>query len=78
MGQFLFKRQFHQLFGWRRHILESLSEGNDGKAYAFKILNHLYSAPAVKGDFLNVVFLTKLLDEFLDVSVMNDISLGRL
>lgn len=76
MSNFLFKSQFHQFFcGWR-HILKTLPEGHDCKSKAFKVLHHLYSTPAVKGYFTDVIFCTEFLDKSFDESVMYDISLG--
>ena len=76
VGDFLLQHQLHQFFGRRGHILKALPEGNHRKAHALQVLHHLYSAPAVKGDFPDIEPLAQLFDEFLDVAVMNHISLG--
>ena len=72
---FLFKCQFHKLLcGWG-HILEALSEWNNGKSHTLKVLHHLNSTPTVECNFSDVEFLTKLFYELFNVSVMNYISL---
>ena len=76
MSDLLFQDQLHQLFGRRRHVLEALTEGNNCKSHPFQVLDHLNGSPAVKGDFLDVELFTQLFDEFLDVSVVNDIAFG--
>ena len=54
VGDALLQHQLHQLLGGRRHILKALSERNDRKAHALKVLHHLHSAPTVKGDLPDV------------------------
>ena len=73
--QFLFKRQLHQFLGRRAHILEALSEGNDREAHALKVLHHLHGSPAVEGDLTDVEAVAEPFDEFLDVSVVDDVAL---
>ena len=55
VGDFLFQGQLHQFFGRRRHILEALTERHHRKTHALQVLHHLYSAPAIKGNFSDVV-----------------------
>ena len=74
MGELLLQRQLHQFLGRRRHILEALSEGNNGKSQPFKVLHHLHGAPAVKGDLADVEASAQFLDEFFDEAVMHDVS----
>ena len=74
VGDFLLQRQLHELLGWRTHILKALTEGDDRKAHALKILYHLDSAPAVEGNLADVVALAKALDELLDKAVVDDIT----
>ncbi len=78
VGQLLLQRQFHEFLGRWGHILKSLTERNNGKAHTLKVLYHLDSSPAVKGNFSNIEAFSKSLDEFLDVTVMDDISFGGL
>lgn len=78
VGDFSLQYQLHQLLCRRRHILEGLSERNDRETHTLKGLHHLHSAPAVKFDFSYVETLTKLLNKFLNVAVMNHIALGDL
>ena len=78
VGNVLLQYQLHQFLGRRGHILEPLSEGNDREAHALKVLHHLHSTPAVKGDLPNIKTLTKAFDELLNIAVVNDISLGGL
>src|SRR5699024_1137939 len=47
------------------------------KAHALKVLCHLYRSPSVKCDFEDVVLLAQLLDELLDETIVDDVSLGR-
>ena len=78
VGNALLKHQFHQLLcGWG-HILEALSERNDRKTHALKVLYHLHSTPAVKSDLPDIETLTQAFDELFDVAVMNNITLGGL
>ena len=74
VGNALFQHQFHQLLSGRGHIFEALSKGNDREAHALKVLHHLHSAPAVKGDLPDIEAFPKALDELLDVAVVNDIA----
>ena len=60
VGDFLLQHQLHQFLGWWGHILEALSERNDREAHALKVLHHLHSAPAVKGDLPNIETLPRL------------------
>ena len=76
VGDASLQYELHKLFGWRRHILIALAEWHNGKAEALQILRHLYRAPAVKGNFLDVVPHTEFLDEFLDIAVVDNIALG--
>ena len=73
-----FQCQLHQLLGRWTHILISLSKRNNGKSHALKVLYHLYRSPSVKGDFLNMKFRTKFINELLNESIMNDISFRSL
>ena len=70
----LLQHQLHQFFGRWRHILEALPERNDRKAHALKVLHHLHSTPAVKGDLPNIETLTQALDELFDIAIVNDIA----
>ena len=76
MSDLLFQHQLHQLLGGRRHVLETLTKGDDSEAHPFQVLDHLNSSPTVKGDFFDIELLAKLLDELLDVSVMDNITFG--
>ena len=58
VAQLVLQNKAHQFLRRRRHILKALTEGNDCKAHAFQILNHLDSSPTVKGDFPDVEPLT--------------------
>ena len=78
VGNALLQHQFHQLLGGRGHILEALSERNDREAHALKVLHHLHSAPAVKGNFPNIEPFAQAFDEFFDIAVVNDIALSGL
>ena len=78
VGDALLQHQFHQFLGGWGHILEALSERNDREAHALKVLHHLHSAPAVKGNFPNIEAVPQAFDKFLDIAVVNDIALGGL
>ena len=78
VGNALFQHQFHQFLGGWGHILEPLSKRNDCETHALKVLHHLHSTPAVKGDFTDIKTLIQAFDELLDVAVVNDIALGGL
>ena len=71
VGKLLFKSEFHEFFGRWGHVLKALTERNYGKTHTLKVLDHLHSTPAVKGDFPDVVSGTQVLDKLLDVSVMH-------
>jgi len=55
MGDFFLQHQLHQLFGWGRHIFESLTKGNNGKYLTLQGFVPFEQPPAVKGDFSDVV-----------------------
>ena len=74
----LFKCQLHQLLGRRTHILIPLSERNNGKSHALKVLYHLHSSPPVKCNLFDMKFCSQLINELLDKSIMDDIALGGL
>ena len=78
VGNALLQHQLHQLLGGRRHILKALSERNDREAHALKVLHHLHSTPAVKGNLPDIETLTQALDKLLDVAIVNNIALGGL
>ena len=78
VGDLFLKHQFHQFFCGRGHILKALSERNYRETHTLKVLHHLHSAPTVEGDLTDVVAFTQALDEFFDVTIVNDISLGGL
>lgn len=78
VGDFLLQGQLHQLFGRRRHILEALTERYHRKSNALKVLHYLNSAPAIKGNFMDIEFFTQLLDELFDIAVVDHISFGGL
>src|SRR5699024_7065339 len=64
VGDALFQRQLHQLFGGRGHILKALTEGDYRKAHALQVLHHLHGSPTVKGDLPDIELLTESFDEF--------------
>ena len=74
----LLQYQLHEFFGGWGHILEALSEGNNGEAHAFQVLNHLDSTPTVKGNLTDIEAFTQPFNEFLNVAIMEDITLGSL
>ena len=58
VGNALLQHQFHQFLGGWGHILEPLPKRNDCETHALKVLHHLHSTPAVKGDFTDIKTLT--------------------
>ncbi len=74
MSNFLLQCQFHKLLCWRTHILKSLTKWNYSKSHTFKVLNHLHCAPAVKGNFTDIILFAKLFNEFFNKAIMNYIS----
>ena len=76
MGDALFKCQLHQFLCWGTHVLKPLSERHDCETHAFKVLHHLYSTPTVKGNLTDVETFTEPFDKSLNVSVMDNITLG--
>ena len=77
MSNPLLKHQLHQFFCRWAHVFEALTEWDYGKAHTFEVLCHLYRAPAVESNLADIETLTEVFDEFFDVSVMNDVALGR-
>ena len=74
MSNALLQRELHKLLGGRAHVLESLSEGNHRKAHPLQVLDHLYGAPSVEGNFLDIEPFTQFLDELFNIPIVNDIS----
>jgi len=71
MRESLLECEFHEFLCWRRHILESLAERHNRKAHTLEVLHHLYSSPAVEGYLSDIVLLTKLFYELLNVAVVD-------
>ena len=53
---FLFQCQLHQFLRRRTHILEALTEGNNGESPSFEVLHHLHRAPSVESNLTDVYF----------------------
>src|SRR5699024_4522074 len=70
--------QLHELLGGRAHILEALTEGHHSEAHALQVLHHLHSSPAVKGNLTDVEPFSQPLDEFFDITVVDDVALRSL
>ena len=71
----LLKDELHELLGGRAHVLEALSERDDGEAHAFEVLHHLDGSPSVEGDLADVEPLAEAFNELLDIAVVDDVSL---
>ena len=76
MNDLFLQHQLHQFLCGRRHILETLSEGNYGESHSLQVLDHLNCSPAVEGDLTDVELLSEALDVLLDKTVVHDIAFG--
>lgn len=76
VGELLLKCQLHELLCGRAHILKALSEGHDSKAHVLQVLNHLDCSPAVESYLANIEALAEAFDEFLDITIMDDVAFG--
>ena len=78
VGKASFEGEFHELLAGRTHAPEALSEGDDGEAYVFEILRHLYRTPPVVRNLPDIKPGTQLFDVFFDVGVMSNVALSRI